>query len=81
MRLKALHEVRSLHALSVCRPVVHIGGGHELAALCDAGDEYRVEVGASGVDGGGVTGRPGAEDQYFGVFHGACPHRIQGQVV
>ena len=60
---KALHQFRALHAVDVGRPVVHLGGGHELAALGHAGDQHRVQIGARGVDGSGVTGRPGAQDQ------------------
>ena len=60
---EALHQVRALHAVDVGRPVVDVGGGHQLAALRDAGDQHRLEVGAGGVDRGGVAGRAGAEDQ------------------
>jgi hypothetical protein len=31
--LEALHEVGTQHAVRVGRPVVDLGGGHELAAL------------------------------------------------
>jgi len=66
---ETLHQLGALHAVHVCGPVVHLGGGHELAALGNAGHEHGVEVGACGVNGGGVAGRAGAEDQDFGVFH------------
>jgi hypothetical protein len=59
-----------MHAGDVGRPVVDLGGGHQLAALGHAGDQHRVQVGAGGVDGGGVAGGAGAEDQDLGVWVG-----------
>jgi hypothetical protein len=72
---EALHQLRALHAVDVGRPVVHLGGGHQLAALRDAGDQQGFEVCAGRVDGGGVAGGAGAEDQNFGVLggHGRKP--------
>jgi hypothetical protein len=60
MFLKALHQVGALHTVHVGGPVVHLGGGHQLASLGHAGDQQGFEVGAGGVDSGGVTGRAGA---------------------
>ncbi|KAI1692731.1 hypothetical protein Ddc_23368 [Ditylenchus destructor] len=68
--LEALHQVGALHAIGVGRPVVHLGGGHQLAALLQAGDDDRLQVGAGGVDGGGPTGRAGTENQQLGVASG-----------
>ena len=56
--------------IGVGRPVVDVGGGHELAALGEAGDEHGFQVGAGGVDGGGVAGGAGAEDEEAAVFGG-----------
>ena len=70
VREKPLHQLRSLHAIRVGGPVVDIGRRHELAALGDSGDEHRTEVGACGVDRGGVSGRSGAKDQDPRVFMG-----------
>ena len=67
---EALHQVRALHAVDVGRPVVDVGRRHQLAALRDAGDEHRLQVGARGVDRGGVAGGAGAEDQDSGVCVG-----------
>jgi hypothetical protein len=64
---EALHQVGALHAVDVGRPVVDIGGGHQLAALGHAGDQQRLQVGACGIDRGGVAGRAGAEDQHLGM--------------
>src|SRR5574344_1374175 len=68
---EALHQFRALHTMDIGGPVVHFGGGGQLAALGHAGDQHRVEVGARGVDGGGVAGGAGAQNQYFGVAGGA----------
>ena len=67
---EALHQVGALHAVDVGRPVVDVGRRHQLAALGDAGDQHRLQVGARGVEGGGVAGRAGAEDQDAGVLRG-----------
>ncbi|KAG1454730.1 hypothetical protein G6F57_015444 [Rhizopus arrhizus] len=62
MGLHACHQVRPHQAVGVTRPVVHLGGGHQLAALLQAGDDDRLQVGTGGVDGGGPAGRAGTED-------------------
>ncbi|MNL18557.1 hypothetical protein D3C87_1397070 [compost metagenome] len=67
---ETLHQVRALHAIGVGGPVFHVGGGHQLAALGQAGDQHGLEVGAGGVDGGGVAGRTRPENQHFCVFCG-----------
>ena len=51
-------------------PVVHFGGVHELAALGHAGNQHGFEIGAGGVNGGGVAGGAGAEDENAGVSSG-----------
>ena len=68
MLLEALHQVRALHAVHVSGPVVHLGGGHQLTALGHAGDQQGFEVGASGVDRGGIAGRAGAKNENLGVL-------------
>jgi hypothetical protein len=62
MLLHPLHEIRSLDAVRVSGPVVHLGGGGELPALLNAGDHRGRQVGTCGIDGGGPAGRAGAED-------------------
>ena len=74
MGFKAGHQLRALHAVGVGRPVVHIGGGHQLAALGDAGDDDGVQVGAGGIHGRGVASGAGAEDQQGNVAGGAGAH-------
>ena len=65
---EALHQLGALHAFRVRRPVLDVGRGHQLAALGDAGDQHRGQVGARRVDGGRVAGGAGTENQDFGVF-------------
>ncbi|MCY1524240.1 hypothetical protein D9M68_591670 [compost metagenome] len=60
--LHALHQRRAGQAMGVARPVVDFGGGGQLAARLHAGDQQRLEVGAGGVHGRGITGRAGTED-------------------
>ena len=69
----ALHQVRSLDAVGVGRPVIHIGRGHELAALRHAGDQHRPQVGPRRCNRGGITRRAGAENQ-----ERACRVAIRG---
>jgi len=59
----AIHQLRTLQPLDVAGPVVDVGRRHQLAALFNAGDHHRVEVGARRIDGGGVAGGTGSEDQ------------------
>ena len=54
---ETLHQLRPLHAMHIGRPVVHIGGGHELATLRNTGDQHRAQVGARCVHGCGIAGR------------------------
>ena len=70
--LKAFHQFGPLHAHGIRRPVIHIGSGHELAALGHPGDDDRVEVGAGGIDRRGISGRAGTEDEQAGVFACHC---------
>jgi len=79
MFLKALHQFRALHAVHIGGPVVHLGRGHQLAALGDTGDQQRFEVGTGGINGGGVSGRTGAQNQDLGVLgvgHGETTFQI-----
>lgn len=75
--LETFHEFRPLNALGLGWPVVHLGSGHELAALREPGDENGLEVGACGVDGGGVAGGAGTEDEKAAVTgtHAKAPKK------
>ena len=67
MLLETRHEVGALHAVGIGRPIVDVGGGHQLSALGHAGDQHRLQVGAGRIHGGSVAGRAGTEDQQTGV--------------
>ena len=67
---EALHQLGALNAVGISRPVVDLGGGHQLAALREAGDQHRLEVGTGGVDRGGVAGGAGAQDEQAAVARG-----------
>ena len=68
---KARHQIRPLHAVGIGRPVVHFGGVHQLAAVRQAGNQRRLQIGAGGVNGGGITGRAGTENNQAVVLgHG-----------
>ena len=58
-----LHQVRSLNAVGVPRPVVHVRRRHQLAALLQTCDQDRAQVGACGVNGRRVAGWAGSQDQ------------------
>ena len=65
--LEARHQLGPLHAVGVGRPVVDVGRRHQLAALREAGDEHRAQIGARSVYCGGEAGRTGTEDQQAGA--------------
>ena len=56
----------------VAGPVVDFGGGHELTALFDAGDQQGFAVGACSINRSGVAGGAGSED-YEGIMP-RCRH-------
>ena len=68
---EALHQLRSLHAHGVRGPVVHVGGGHELAALGKPRDEHGLQVRAGRVDRRAIARRARAEDEESGM---SCRH-------
>ena len=72
LRLQRLHELGALNALDEAGEVLHLGGVHERAARGDrARDDERLQSGARGVDGRGVAGGAGADDDdVAGVAHG-----------
>ena len=61
-------QTGAVDAVLFARPVVDLGSGGELAALLQAGNEHRLNVGAGRVDGGGVAGWAGTEDQQTAVL-------------
>ncbi len=72
----AVHQVRAKQAFDVAWPIIDLGRGHQLAALFETGDQQRRQVGARGVNGGGVARRSGSKNQQAavaGVGHRTCP--------
>jgi hypothetical protein len=70
------HHPRPLHGIGIAWIVLDFGRDHQLAALFHAGDEDRLQHGACGVDGGGVAGGAGPDDQdraVFAIAHGFFP--------
>ncbi|MNS96887.1 hypothetical protein D3C72_1312050 [compost metagenome] len=65
--LETLHQVGALDAIRVGGPVIDVRGGHQLAALGQAGHQDGAEVGACRIDGRRVTGGAGTEYQNFSV--------------
>ena len=74
---EALHQIGPHDAIDVGGPVVDIGRGHQLAALGDAGDQHRLQVGAGGIERCRVAGRSRAEDQNAGMLGGSS-HGLEG---
>ena len=70
VRQHVLHQLRALDAFRRSGPVVHFGGGHQLSALFEAGNENRVQTGTGSIHGSGVSGRAGTDDEDFGWDHG-----------
>jgi len=62
---KALHQLGPLHAMYIGGPVVDVSGGHQLATLCDAGYQDRIEVGSGRINGGSVASGAGAKNKNF----------------
>ena len=65
--LHLLHQPGALDDVGEARIVLDVGGDGELAAGLDALDQHRLQHGARGIDGGGVAGRAGADDDKLGV--------------
>ena len=83
--LHLLHQPGALDHLGEARVVFDVGGDGQLAAGGQAADQHRVQQGAGGIDGGGVAGGAGADDQAANgtrIGHvGLCRGRFQGQYV
>ena len=61
---QVLHHLRAHHALRVAGVVLDVGRLLEQAAPQEALDDERVEVGARGVQRGGVAGRAAPDDDH-----------------
>ena len=63
LALHLLHQPGTLDDVGETGIVLDIGRDRHLSAGLHAGDQQRLQIGARGVDRGGVAGRPGADDQ------------------
>ena len=59
-----VHHLRPHDPLGVARVVLDVGRVLQLTAPLEALEDERLEVGARGVEGGGVAGRPAADDDH-----------------
>ena len=57
-----LHQLGAEDAVAEAGIVLDVGGDHQLAAVGEALEHQGLEVGARGVQGGRVAGRPAADD-------------------
>ena len=58
------HQIRAHDALGEAREVLNLGGVHQLAAKLVTLKHQGLKLGARRVQGGGVAGRPGADDDH-----------------
>ena len=78
---QVVHQVRAHDAVGEAGEVLDVGGVHQGAAGGHRALEHqRCQVGPRGVDGGGVAGRAGADDDHVAdVVHvGREPFRLAG---
>ena len=60
--LHVFHQVRAVDAFRKTGEIFHQGGERELAAGLMPAHDQGLEIGAGGINGGRVTGTPGADD-------------------
>ena len=63
-----VHEVGTLDPVHEPGEVLHLGRVHQRAAVLHALDQQRAQVGTRGVDGSGVAGRSGPDDDHVADF-------------
>jgi hypothetical protein len=63
-----IHQIGPHQAFHIAGPVIHLGGGGQLTAHLQSGDQHRLQIGAGGVNGGGIAGGSGAENQQAACF-------------
>ena len=59
-----VHQLRPGDAVAEAGVVLHLGRGHQRATELRALEDQRRQLGARGIDGRGVAGRPGADDDH-----------------
>ena len=57
MLMHALHQRGTSEIVRVAGPVLYLGGGGQLTAFFEAGDQHRIQVSASSIDRCGITRR------------------------
>jgi hypothetical protein len=63
----AIHQRGPLQMFDIAGPIIHIGGGHELAALFQARDQERMPVRPRRIHGGRITRRTRPQDEEWTV--------------
>jgi hypothetical protein len=66
--LHSHHQLGAHDAFGKAGKILHFGRGGELAAGLFTRDDKRLQVGSSGIDGGGPAGATGSDDD--DIFHG-----------
>src|SRR5690606_37461020 len=76
-----LHEDRSVDAVGEAGEVLDLGSGGEGSADEDAAaEEQGIELGSGGVEGGGVSGRAGADDDDVAYLAHAVASGFSGAI-
>jgi hypothetical protein len=63
--LHVVDELRALNTFREARKIFHLGGDGKLAAGFMPFQNKRFQVCSGGIDGGGIPGTPGAQDDYI----------------
>jgi hypothetical protein len=66
------HEIGTLQAAYVARPIIHIGGCRQLSTLFHAGNQGRLEVGPGSINRRSVARWAGAKNEetlVLRIFH------------
>ena len=66
--LDVLHQHGAVDAFGKAREVFDQRGERELAAGLVSGDNQWFQIGSRGIDGGGISGAAGADDDH--IMHG-----------
>jgi hypothetical protein len=78
-----VHQPGALDGFGEARVILDIGGDGQLPARLHPGDDQRRQPGPGGVDGRGIAGGAGAEDQQAGtvdIGHGLGSRRFRSGV-
>mgnify|MGYP001439564510 CR=1 FL=1 len=71
-----IHHLRAHSAFRVAGIIFHIVRDHQLAARLRAGIHQGFEAGARRVDGSGIAGGAGADNEAFDFFHNSGKSNI-----